>query len=458
MKWYDDFRRFLPQDQQLHNAQIVANFLIKLGREKNAICGLLGNMSHESSINPNMYEYGYSWGSNRGFGLVQWTPRTKLSNWCSSKGLDFRKGESQLQRIEFEVNNEIQWLKTREYNFSFKEFSKNTPRLDVNKLTHAFQKNYERPANPMASLPKRQEFARLCLKKLDFTGSKDTNIPVPSDDKPPVTDTTKPVDGESMSKFFSEQLENIKDRLSDALSTDLYMYDGANYYSNAFLTIYKTHDNLYKVKPTIDFDELVIDAYNDTVDMIGNLEDKIKKPKKNNDSMFKPIPKPTPPNPVPSISNNKNINKVIAKAMSYKLDSVKYSMYGARDMVSSGDCSSFIQICFRAGGVNVGGFTGAQYTYALNNGKIIVDGGSSKVEEIAVKRRPGDYILMCKPAAGNFGGGGASHVVLVVSDTDIRHQTAYPNWYGPKQTNCNNYIRTLRDRGYTRWCLVRPFN
>lgn len=456
MKWYDDFRKFLPQDQQLHNAQIVANYFIKLGWDKNSICGLLGNMSHESSINPNMYEYGYSWGANRGFGLVQWTPRTKLSSWCDSKGLDFRKGESQLARIEYEINNEIQWLKTREYNFSFKDFSKNTPKLDVNRLTHAFQKNYERPANPMASLPKRQEFARLCLKKLDFTGSKDTSINVPTDDTPPVTGTSTPVDGESMSKFFSEQLENIKDRLTDALSTDLYMFDNANFYSNNFLTIYKTHENLYKVKPTIDLENLFIDAYNDTVEMIGDLKDKVEKPKKNN-SMFKPIPKPTPPNPVPSISNNKNINKVIAKAMSYKLDSVKYSMNGARDMVSSGDCSSFIQICFKAGGVNVGSFTGAQYTYAVNNGKIIVDGGSSKVEEIAVKRRPGDYILMCKPAAGNFGGGGASHVVLVVSDTDIRHQTAYPNWYGPKQTNCNNYIRTLRDRGYTRWCLVRPF-
>ena len=457
MEWYDGFRAWLPQEQQLHNAQIAANYFIKLGWDKTAICAILGNMGHESGLNPNMYEYGYSWYANRGFGLVQWTPRTKLSNWCDSRRLNFRKGESQLERINFESKNGIQWLQTRAYNFSFNAFAHNTVKLDVNTLTAAFQRNYERPANPMASLPSRQKFARLCQSKLDFSGAKNVDIKVPGkEDKPPV-DIPKG-DVESAAKVASEQIENAKERLIDALSTDLYMYDSDNYYSNNFLTIYKTQENIYKVRPTLDLDKLFANAFNDVMDMVGNTADKIINVGKGNDSMLKPLPKPNKPSkPSNPVTDNASINKAIAKAMSYRLDSVKYSMYGARNMVSSGDCSSFIQICFKAGGVDVGNYTGAQYQWAVNHRKNIVDGGYSAVEQICNKRRPGDYILMCKPAAGNFGGGGASHVVMVVNNTDIRHQTSYPNGYGPKQTNCNNYIRTLRDRGYTRRCLVRPF-
>lgn len=457
MQWYDTFRAWLPQDQQLHNAQIAANYFIKLGWQKNAICAILGNMGHESGLNPNMYEYGYSWAANRGFGLVQWTPRTKLSSWCDSKGLDFRKGESQLERINFESKNGIQWLATRSYNFSFDAFAHNNVKLDVNTLTAAFQRNYERPANPMASLASRQSFARLCESKLDFSGTKDTNIDVPGkEDKPPVSPPKGDV--ETAAKVASEQIENAKTRLVDALSTDLYMYDSNNYYSNNFLTIYKTQENIYKVRPTIDLDNLFINAFNDTMDMIGNTKDKIINVAKDKESTLKPLPTPPkPPKPAEPVTDNEAINKAIAKAMSFRLDSVKYSMYGPRNMVTSGDCSSFVQICFKAGGVDVGNFTGAQYSWAVNHGKNIVDGGYSAVERICNTRKPGDFILMCKPNAGNFGGGGASHVVMVVSNTDIRHQTSYPNGFGPKQTNCNNYIRTLRDRGYTRRCLVRPF-
>lgn len=175
MAWVSDYQRWLSEAESLQNAQMVANHFKGKGWTKNALAAMLGNMRHESSINPDMYEYGYSWESDRGYGLVQWTPRSKYWNWAVANGLSPRVGESQLARIDYEVNNNIQWIRTNSYPLSFAEFRAST--ADVNYLTEAFTWNYERPnatagQNSMAS---RKAFALRCFNELNWEGAGGSN-------------------------------------------------------------------------------------------------------------------------------------------------------------------------------------------------------------------------------------------------------------------------------------------
>lgn len=158
----------------MNNAQIVADQLT-LGGDWSppSISALCGNMRHESSINPDMYEYGYSWEEDRGYGLVQWTPRSKYWNWATSLGLPPREGSSQIARIKYEVEQNIQWIPIARYNnMTFKEFRENPGNWSVEYLTEAFTWSYERP-NAQAgeeSMPARKSFAMRCLNELDFKG------------------------------------------------------------------------------------------------------------------------------------------------------------------------------------------------------------------------------------------------------------------------------------------------
>jgi len=175
LTWITGYRNWLTEAESLHNAQIVANHFKGTDWTRESISALCGNMRHESSINPDMYEYGYAWEDDRGYGLVQWTPRSKYWNWATARGLTPENGNSQLARIDYEVDNNIQWI-PRDSNFNgltFKEFRTNARGLTVNQLTEAFTWGYERPNRQAGedSMPARQAFARRCLNELDWTGT-----------------------------------------------------------------------------------------------------------------------------------------------------------------------------------------------------------------------------------------------------------------------------------------------
>ena len=174
MAWHDGEQVWLSEAQSLENAQLVANHFKGTDWTKESISALCGNMRHESSINPNMYEYGYDWSANRGYGLVQWTPRSKYWNWAVSRGLTPRSGDSQLARIDYEVDNNIQWIpRERIQNLTFKQFRTNSRGWSVEQLTEAFTWGYERPNEQAGqeSMPGRKAFARKCLELLDWTGT-----------------------------------------------------------------------------------------------------------------------------------------------------------------------------------------------------------------------------------------------------------------------------------------------
>lgn len=104
--------RPLTLDESINNAKMVVNYLTYLGWHSEAILGTIVNMYEESGINPQAWQDYTSSPivSETGYGLVQWTGADKLINWCDARGLDYTSGNSQLERIQYESENGIQWF------------------------------------------------------------------------------------------------------------------------------------------------------------------------------------------------------------------------------------------------------------------------------------------------------------------------------------------------------------
>lgn len=128
--------------QQQHNAEIIHDMLRPEGWTLHAVCAMLGNMQLESSINPGRWEND-TIGSG-GFGLVQWTPASKVRNWIFNTygSTDYTNGDYQISRIQYELQNGIQWASTSAYPMTFLEFTQS--RSDVEYLALAWAYNYER--------------------------------------------------------------------------------------------------------------------------------------------------------------------------------------------------------------------------------------------------------------------------------------------------------------------------
>lgn len=127
------------------NAIYIYSALSAAGWTMNAVAGILGNMQSESSINPGRWQYDNPAPvspSGIGYGLVQWTPYTKYTEWVTG---DASTMDNNLSRILYEVANNIQWgagiYGTPPY--SFYEFTQSTE--DPYTLGMNFVRYYERP-------------------------------------------------------------------------------------------------------------------------------------------------------------------------------------------------------------------------------------------------------------------------------------------------------------------------
>lgn len=141
--WYGG-HSYLTIKQQKFNAKSITNFFKNLSNynwSDNSICAILGNMSFESTLNPQLGEVGGS-----GYGLVQWTPKSNLISRAKAikQGSSYDTMYTQLSVIDYEVKNGIQWIKTTSYPLSFKEFIEDNTH-DIEYLTGAWLCNYERP-------------------------------------------------------------------------------------------------------------------------------------------------------------------------------------------------------------------------------------------------------------------------------------------------------------------------
>lgn len=140
-----DTNAYLTQSQMQVNAQDLLNFFLGQGWTKNAICGMLGNMQTESTINYGIWQNLDSTNTSGGFGLVQWTPSTVYTNWANSNGYGSDHVNGEKQRILYEVANNVQWIATSSYNLTFQQFTKSTDTPD--NLASAWMYDYERPGS-----------------------------------------------------------------------------------------------------------------------------------------------------------------------------------------------------------------------------------------------------------------------------------------------------------------------
>ena len=123
--------RYLTMEEMQNNAIYIYWYLSSRGWTLNAIAGMLGNFQTESTINPGLWQ-NFAVNVGPAFGLAQWDPYTKYTNWCANKGLDPADMDSALMRIEWELENGGQYYPTSGY---------------PDYLGMAFLLNYERPAN-----------------------------------------------------------------------------------------------------------------------------------------------------------------------------------------------------------------------------------------------------------------------------------------------------------------------
>lgn len=148
--------RYLTRAEMENNARYIWNYLGTQGWTLNAVAGMLGNMETESTINPGIWESLDSGNTAGGYGLVQWTPASKMISWANAQHLDYADIDTQLERIEYELANGLQYHPTSAYPETFQEFKTSTK--DPYYLGMAFLANYERPAVP--NQPKRGQQAR----------------------------------------------------------------------------------------------------------------------------------------------------------------------------------------------------------------------------------------------------------------------------------------------------------
>ena len=129
--------------QREHNARNLYKFFKRKGWSIAALAAMTGNMQFESYLNPGQWETGKEPETDGGFGLVQWTPYTNFADWA---GPTWRYNyDLQMQRIQYELDNGLQWQSTSDYPISFYQFSR-ARRSDysIEWLTRAFEYCYER--------------------------------------------------------------------------------------------------------------------------------------------------------------------------------------------------------------------------------------------------------------------------------------------------------------------------
>ena len=137
--------RYLSQAEMENNATLIWGYFKSCGWSLNSVAAMLGNMQTESTINPDIWE-SLTVNTAKGFGLVQWTPATKLISWAGST---YQQGNRQCDRILYESVNGIQWFRNPnapiiEPALTFAEFTQST--LPVGELANYFLWYYEHPA------------------------------------------------------------------------------------------------------------------------------------------------------------------------------------------------------------------------------------------------------------------------------------------------------------------------
>lgn len=156
--WTSNNNGYLNQTHENENVRKVYDYFRNLGWSKQAIAGMCGNFHWESRCDPLKWLNGNVqdvYTSNNAFGIAQWHPPRKLANWALENGLDYKSGYTQLARIKYEYDNNLQWSMNNLGKHTWSQFAHSTETPST--LARVFFWAYERASG--ADLPKRQEFA-----------------------------------------------------------------------------------------------------------------------------------------------------------------------------------------------------------------------------------------------------------------------------------------------------------
>ena len=149
--------------QQQNNADMFYAIMSTYGFSDVACASIWSNILFESGGNPMAWETG---SPSNGFGLVQWTPETKIRNWASDNNLNPDDGNVQCRRIYLEFTQGgagtpyEQYYPTQNFPVSAQQFmNADLSQHDISWWSEAFTRNYERPNEERFQERKAAQFA-----------------------------------------------------------------------------------------------------------------------------------------------------------------------------------------------------------------------------------------------------------------------------------------------------------
>lgn len=157
----------LTEKQCVTNARCVAKYcksLSSLNWSYKSCIAMLGNMGHESNVNPQRYQNGVG----PGYGLVQWDPKSKYVN-RAKKIKQYKSYDmmfTQLQVIDYEMTHGLQWTNRGSHYMSQRDFIENRQNKSIDYLVETFLYCYE-GASALA-IESRLRYAHLFDDKIEW--------------------------------------------------------------------------------------------------------------------------------------------------------------------------------------------------------------------------------------------------------------------------------------------------
>lgn len=165
---------YLTQSEMENNATEFYGYFNSKGFTIESVAGMLGNLQQESNINPGMKQTA---SASSGWGLIQWTPSSNLTDYATAHGSVWTTGEIQTQLMWDEIINRYggQWIPKPSLGYAYTgaEFSQLT---DVAEACKAYL--YERERAGVEALNKRLIYASNWYKYL-------TGVTPPTPPQPP---------------------------------------------------------------------------------------------------------------------------------------------------------------------------------------------------------------------------------------------------------------------------------
>ena len=113
--------RYLSREEMENNAIVQYADLAAKGWTKAAVAGLLANEQTESTVNPGCWQNLDEGNYSLGYGLVQWTPATNITNWLDAGG--YKRDDGFAQDIAIDQGQPPgQWIPTSQWPQSLEEY------------------------------------------------------------------------------------------------------------------------------------------------------------------------------------------------------------------------------------------------------------------------------------------------------------------------------------------------